>query len=112
MGYKDNPHIDDETYEDALKELDYIDQQYQMKGDWHYKPAIGDLINRAEAEAQLTILDTPLAYELISITFCLLSKAITPFNILSRIASKVFCFSIKPYKTIINIVKGIAAFDI
>lgn len=67
MGYKDNPYIDNETYEDALKELDYIDQQYQMNGDWHYKPAIGDLINRDEAEAQLTILDVPVHYELISI---------------------------------------------
>lgn len=67
MGYKDNPYIDNETYEDALKELDYIDRKYQMEGDWHYKPSRGDLINRDEAEAQLTILDTPIHYELISI---------------------------------------------
>ena len=67
MGYKDNPYIDDETYEDALKELDYIDRKYQMEGDWHYKPSKGDLINRDEAEAQLTILNTPVHYELISI---------------------------------------------
>ena len=67
MGYKDNPFIDNETYEEALKELDYIDQQYQMKGDWHYKPSVGDLINRDEAEAQLILVDTPIQYELISI---------------------------------------------
>ena len=67
MGYKDNPFIDDDTYEDALKELDYIDRKYQMEGDWGYKPSKGDLINRDEAEAQLTILDTPVHYELISI---------------------------------------------
>lgn len=67
MGYMDNPYIDNDTYEDALKELDYIDQQYQMKGDWHYKPSVGDLLTRAEAEAQLTRLDIPVHYELISI---------------------------------------------
>ena len=67
LDWRDNPHIDREAYKQSLVELDYIDQQYQMHGNWHYKPAIGDLINRAEAEAQLTILDTPLAYELISI---------------------------------------------
>ena len=67
MGYKDNPFIDDETYEESLKNLDYIDQQYQMHGDWGYKPSVGDLINRDEAEAQLTSLDVPVHYELISI---------------------------------------------
>jgi len=67
MGYKDNPYIDDETYEEALKELDYIDQQYQLKGDWHYKPSVGDLISRSEAEAQLINLTTPITYELIGI---------------------------------------------
>ena len=67
MGYKDNPYIDDEVYEDALKELDYIDQQYQMHGNWKYKPSVGDLLSRAEGEAQLTILTTPIQFELISI---------------------------------------------
>lgn len=45
MGYKDNPYIDDDTYEESLKELDYIDQQYQMYGNWYYRPSAGDLIN-------------------------------------------------------------------
>ena len=67
MGYKDNPYIDDETYEDSLKELDYIDQQYQMYGNWKYKPSVGDLLTRAEGEAQLTTLTTPLYYEIIGI---------------------------------------------
>jgi len=67
MGYKDNPHIDNDTYEDALKELDYIDQQYQMFGNWHYKPSVGDLLTRAEGEAQLTTMTTPLYYEIIAI---------------------------------------------
>ena len=67
MGYKDNPYIDNDTYEDSLKELDYIDQQYQMHGNWHYKPSVGDLLTRAEGEAQLTTLTTPIQYELISI---------------------------------------------
>ena len=67
MGYKDNPFIDDDTYEDALKELDYIDQQYQMYGNWKYKPSVGDLLTREEGESQLTTLTTPLYYELIGI---------------------------------------------
>jgi len=67
MGYKNNPYIDNETYEDSLKELDYIDQQYQMYGNWKYKPSVGDLLTRAEGEAQLTTLTTPLYYEIISI---------------------------------------------
>ena len=67
MGYNDNPYIDDEVYEDALKELDYIDQQYQMHGNWKYKPSVGDLLSRAEGEAQLTTLTTPIQFELISI---------------------------------------------
>lgn len=68
MGYKDNPFIDNETYEDALKELDYIDQQYQMYGNWHYKPSVGDLLNRSEGEAQLIEpLTTPVYYEIMSI---------------------------------------------
>jgi len=67
MGYRDNPYIDNDTYEEALKELDYIDQQYQMYGNWHYKPSVGDLLSRAEGEAQLTTLTTPIHYELIGI---------------------------------------------
>lgn len=67
MGYKDNPYIDNDTYEESLNQLDYIDQQYQRYGNWHYKPSVGDLLNRDEAEAQLTQLDVPVHYELISI---------------------------------------------
>jgi len=67
MGYTDNPYIDDEVYEDALKELDYIDQQYQMHGNWKYKPSVGDLLSREEGEAQLTTLTTPIQFELIGI---------------------------------------------
>lgn len=67
MGYKDNPYIDDETYEEALLQLDYIDRKYQMEGDWKYKPSVGDLMTRAEAEAQKTNLTTPMHFEIISI---------------------------------------------
>lgn len=45
MCYRDNPFIDTETYEASLKELDYIDQQYQMFGNWHYRATAGDLID-------------------------------------------------------------------
>lgn len=67
MGYRDNPYIDNVTYEDALKELDYIDQQYQMHGNWKYKPSKGDLLSRDEAEAQLATLNSPVHYELLGI---------------------------------------------
>lgn len=68
MGYKDNPYIDDRVYEASLMELDYIDRQYQMRGDWFYKPSQGDLMTREAAEAQyITNITTPVAYELISI---------------------------------------------
>lgn len=67
MGYKDNPYIENDVYEDALKELDYIDQQYQMYGNWKYRPSVGDLLTRQEAEAQKTIMTTPIHYELIGI---------------------------------------------
>lgn len=68
MGYKDNPYIDDKVYEASLMELDYIDRQYQMQGDWFYKPSQGDLMTREAAEAQyITNITTPVAYELMSI---------------------------------------------
>ena len=68
MGYKDNPYIDDKVYEASLLELDYIDRQYQMRGDWFYKPSQGDLMTREAAEAQyITNITTPVAYELMSI---------------------------------------------
>ena len=67
MGYRDNPYIDNDIYEASLMQLDYIDRQYQMHGNWKYKPAIGDLLNRAEGEAQLTTLTTPIYYEIIGI---------------------------------------------
>ncbi|MBQ7927724.1 MAG: terminase family protein [Methanobrevibacter sp.] len=48
MSYKDNPFINTKTYEESLSNLDYIDQQYQMHGNWHYKPKAGDLIDYDE----------------------------------------------------------------
>ena len=45
MSYRDNPYIDTDTYEESLMQLDYIDQQYQMKGNWHYRASAGDLID-------------------------------------------------------------------
>ena len=48
MSYKDNPFIDTKTYEESLSNLDFIDKQYQMLGNWHYKPKAGDLIDYDE----------------------------------------------------------------
>lgn len=47
MCYRDNPYIDTATYEESLKQLDYIDQQYQMYGNWKYRASAGDLIDLA-----------------------------------------------------------------
>lgn len=67
LDWRDNPHIDKAAYEGSLNELDYIDQQYQKYGNWHYKPSVGDLLTRAEGEAQLITLTSPTYYELIGI---------------------------------------------
>ena len=53
LDWRDNPFIDKEAYEGALNQLDYIDQQYQKYGNWHYKPTVGDLINRDDITKQL-----------------------------------------------------------
>ena len=51
LDWRDNPHIDREAYKQSLLKLDYIDQQYQMYGNWHYRASAGDLINRDELTA-------------------------------------------------------------
>ncbi len=48
MDWRDNPYIDKAAYEGSLNKLDYIDQQYQKYGNWHYKPTAGDLITYDE----------------------------------------------------------------
>lgn len=45
LDWRDNPHIDKKAYEGSLNELDYIDQQYQKYGNWHYRASAGDLID-------------------------------------------------------------------
>ena len=52
MDWRDNPYIDKVAYENTLNELDYIDQQYQKYGNWHYRPTIGDLISREDIVKQ------------------------------------------------------------
>lgn len=45
LDWRDNPFIDKKAYEQSLNQLDYIDKQYQMYGNWHYRASAGDLIN-------------------------------------------------------------------
>lgn len=45
LDWRDNPFIDREAYKQSLLQLDYIDQQYQMNGNWHYRASAGDLID-------------------------------------------------------------------
>ena len=53
MDWRDNPFIDKIAYEKSLDELDFISQQYQKYGLWHYKPTVGDLITRDEILRQV-----------------------------------------------------------
>lgn len=43
LDWRHNPTIDPKVYAKSLDHLDYIDQKYQKEGDWHYKPAKGEL---------------------------------------------------------------------
>ncbi|AMK16314.1 hypothetical protein [Methanobrevibacter olleyae] len=54
MDWRDNPFINKHKYSVSLDELDYVDQQYQKYGNWHYKPTSGDLITFKELEKSLT----------------------------------------------------------
>lgn len=45
LDWRDNPYIDKKAYEGSLNELDYIDQQYQKYGNWHYRASAGDLVD-------------------------------------------------------------------
>ena len=67
MDWRDNPFIDKEAYNNTLSELDYVDQQFQKYGNWHYKPVQGDLISREEVLRQVTTINMDYAYSLISI---------------------------------------------
>lgn len=58
VDWRDNPFINKAKYLGSLNELDYIDQQYQKYGNWHYKPTAGDLIDLTELkEAIVNISD-------------------------------------------------------
>lgn len=64
LDWRDNPFIDKRAYEQSLNQLDYIDKQYQMYGNWHYKASAGDLIdldtlNKAYEIGYLKKIDEP-----------------------------------------------------
>jgi len=70
MGWESNPFIDKDAYSKTLDQLDYVDQKYQKYGDWHYKPAKGDLISREQMESQILnepIYDNHVRFSLIGI---------------------------------------------
>ena len=88
MDWRDNPYIDKEAYEDSLNELDYIDQQYQKYGNWHYKPSTGDLISRNDMLSQLvTGYEGHIIFSLISIDLAGKGKdkfAVCKYDLLSN----------------------------
>jgi len=53
LDWRHNPFINKGLYSKTLDNLDYIDQQYQKHGNWHYKPSKGDLITRETIKRQL-----------------------------------------------------------
>lgn len=65
LDWRDNPHIDRDAYEGSLDELDYIDQQYQKYGNWHYKPSEGELISCDELEASKITYDDYKKYKVL-----------------------------------------------
>lgn len=46
MSFKHNPHINTKEYTKQLLQLDPIDIEYQLHGNFLYKPSAGDLISR------------------------------------------------------------------
>jgi len=53
LSWQDNPFINKEIYSKTLNNLDFIDQKYQKEGDWHYKPAKGDMFNEKILQRQI-----------------------------------------------------------
>lgn len=53
LDWRDNPFIDKKLYEKTLDKLDFIDQQHQKIGDWHYRFAMGDLISSEQVDKSL-----------------------------------------------------------
>ena len=90
LDWRDNPHIDKLAYEGSLNELDYIDQQYQKYGNWHYKPTIGDLINREDIQKQILSFDVDVSnirFSLIGIDLAGKGKdafAVTRYDLLNN----------------------------
>ena len=48
LDWRHNPYINSEVYSKTLDKLDFIDRKYQKEGDWHYKPAKGDLFKEKD----------------------------------------------------------------
>ena len=46
LDWRHNPFINKKVYSKTLDKLDFIDIQYQKEGNWHYRPAKGDLFSR------------------------------------------------------------------
>lgn len=82
LGWQDNQHIDREAYYNSLKELDYIDYQYQAVGDWHYTVSVGDLISDKQIdEAVVTGLDNYYFY-LLSVDLASTGQDLTVVSLL------------------------------
>ena len=60
MDWRHNPFVNQKKYSKTLDELDFIDQKYQKEGDWHYRPAKGELF----PEDKLRSIILPKTYQL------------------------------------------------
>lgn len=83
LGWQDNIHINQKAYHEALKELDYIDYQYQALGDWHYTVSIGDLISDKEIdEARVNIKNYDYNFYLLSVDLASTGSDLTVISLL------------------------------
>lgn len=48
MDWRHNIFINQKVYAKTLDNLDFIDQKYQKEGDWHYRPAKGELFQEEQ----------------------------------------------------------------
>lgn len=50
LDWRDNPFVNKKKYKNTLSKLDFLDQQHQLYGDWHYQFTKGDLISSEEID--------------------------------------------------------------
>lgn len=84
LDWRDNPYINRDDYEASLDELDYIDQQYQKYGNWHYRPNKGDLFDQETLEKSIIkeeISDDKIFYTIMSVDLASTGRDMTSISL-------------------------------